>query len=175
MGQNLKLSRAKQLAYYRELKTAKMRASRHADAPCFAYLFAMKEIGAIKVGVSNDPLIRIRNLPQFHIVVEDVFDLWRSFAVFVPRRADAMVLEREILRHFSPWKIPAPSGVVSYATCELVCKAPIRASAGGNEEWLNACVYNQVRDFLLCSDRSTPRPAISIAEWDIGLEAGTLQ
>lgn len=175
MGENTKLSRAKMLALRRKQRQARMRESRHADTPCFVYLFVLAETAKLKVGISVDPLVRIRNLPQLHLFFADVFDLRRSFAVYVPRRADAMALEHAALRHFADWRTPAPSGVVSYATGELVCSAPIRWSAGGKKEWLDASVYDDLRHFLVYADRRSPRPAISIAEWETQLEENTPQ
>lgn len=133
MGQNANLEYAKKRALWTEQKLARMRKSRHADAPCFVYLFVLADVAKIKVGISIDPIVRIRNLPQLHLHFADVFDLRRSIAVCLPSRDDAMALECAALRHFSAWTTSAPSGCVSYATGELVCTAPIRWSAGGEQ------------------------------------------
>lgn len=175
MGKNTDLEYAKKRAVWKELALARMSQTRHADAPCFVYLFVLTDVAKVKVGISIDPIVRIRNLPQLHLHFADVFNLRRSFAVYVPSRADAMALERAALRHFSAWKTAAPSGCVSYATGELVCTAPIRWSAGGEQEWLSASVYDELRKFLLFEDRCSSRPAISIAEWEMQLEKGILQ
>lgn len=129
----------------------------------------------MKVGISIDPLSRIRDMPQEHLCFDAVFNLRRSFAVFVPRRAEALALERKALKHFADCATLAPSGCVSYVSGEPVCTGPIRWSAGGKKEWLNAYVYDELKQFLLLSDRSTPRPAITISEWEIALTEGVLQ
>ena len=175
MGQHKNLEYAKKRALWKEQTLARMRQSRHADAPCFVYLVVLADVAKIKVGISIDPIVRIRNLPQLHLHFADVFDLRRSVAVYVPSRADAMALERAALRHFSAWKTSAPSGCVTSATGELVCTAPIRWSAGGEREWLDASVYGELKQFLLFADRCSSRSAISIAEWERQLEKGVLQ
>jgi len=163
------------MAQCRELMLAKMRASRDADAPCFAYVFVLKEVAAIKVGISIDPLTRLSNLPQFHLLVQDVFDLERSIVVFAERRSDAKQLERAALRRYASWRVEAPSGAVVYADGVPTCFAPIRWSAGGKNEWLDSSVYSGVLNFLLFADRSSPRPSISIADWLEHLEDGAIQ
>lgn len=175
MGQKTNFNYAKKRAFWKEQTLARMRKSRHADAPCFVYLFVLADVAKLKVGISIDPIVRIRNLPQLHLHFSDVFDLRRSVAVYVPSRADAMALERAALRNFSAWKTTAPSGCVSYATGELVCTAPIRWSAGGEKEWLDACVYGELKQFLLFAEQRSSRPAISIAEWGLQLEQAVLQ
>jgi hypothetical protein len=175
MDESTKISRAKQLAIYREQMLARMRASRHADAPCFTYAFVLKEIAAIKIGISIDPLTRLCNLPQLHMRVEDVFDLERSVVVFAHRRQDARELERAVLQHHAQWRVKAPSGPVVYIDRTPTCFAPIRGSAGGKKEWLDASAYNDVLHFLLFADRRSPRPSISMGEWIKGLQEGAVQ
>lgn len=167
--------RAKMIAQRRELIGARMKASRHADAPCFVYVFVLRGIAAIKVGISNDPLTRIRNLPQFHLRVAEVFDLDRCIAVHVQRRQNARNLERSALLHHAACRVDAPSGAVVYRDGTPMCIAPIRWSAGGENEWLHASAYNSVLEFLLLRDRQSPRPSISISEWVKALEEGSEQ
>lgn len=175
MGENTKISRVKKLAEYREQMRARMRASRHADAPCFVYVFVLKEIAAIKVGISIDPLKRLCNLPQFHMRVEDVFDFERSVAVYAQRRHDARDLERAVLKHHAQWQVAAPSSAVVYADTIPTCFGPIRWSAGGKKEWLDSSVYDDVLDFLLFADRRSPRASISIRKWVAALQEGSVQ
>lgn len=175
MDENTKVSRAKKLAEYREQMLARMRASHHADAPCFVYVLVLKEIAAIKVGISIDPLRRLCNLPQFHMRVEDVFDVERSVVVYAQRRQDARELERAVLKHHAQWRVKSPSGPVVYVDGTATCFAPIRWSAGGKKEWLDASAYNDVLHFLLFADRRSPRPSISICEWIRELEKGPMQ
>lgn len=175
MGENTKVSRAKKLAEYREQMLARMRASRHADAPCFVYVFVLKEIAAIKVGISIDPLKRLCNLPQFHMRVEDVFDLERSVVVYAQRRQDARDLERAVLKHHAQWQVTAPSSAVVYADAIPTCFGPIRWSAGGKKEWLDSSVYDDVLGFLLFADRRSPRASISIRKWVAALQEGPVQ
>lgn len=175
VGENTKVSRAKKLAEYREQMLARMRASRHADAPCFVYVFVLKEIAAMKVGISIDPLKRLCNLPQFHLRVEDIFDLERSVVFYAQRRQDARDLEQAVLKLHAQWRVAAPSSAVVYADGIPTCFGPIRWSAGGKKEWLDASVYDDVLDFLLFADRRSPRTSISIGEWVKALQEGSLQ
>lgn len=174
MGENLSREWATLPAPKRALMLEKMRASRNADAPCFVYLFVLKEVAAIKVGISIDPLTRLANLPQFHLRIQDIFDLDRSIVVFAKRRMDARELERAVLRRYLQWKIDAPSGAVVYVDGMPTCVAPIRWSAGGNSEWLHSDSYQNVRDLLVWADADSPRPCISIAEWLRALQQGAV-
>lgn len=169
------LTGSKKRAFYRDLTLAKMRASRHVDAPCFTYVFVLKEIAAIKVGISADPLKRLRNLPQFHLQIEDVFDLERSIAVFAQRREDAKTLEQKVLTQFAKSRVDAPSSPVVYVNNAPTCFAPIRWSAGGKNEWLAASTYPDVLNALLFEQSSSLRPVISMATWIKGLTNGSLQ
>lgn len=175
MGENTKSNRAKALAQHRALMLTRMRASRHADAPCFVYVFALKEIYAIKVGISIDPLKRICDLPQFHLRVDEVFDLNQSIAVCAYRRQDARKLERAALKHHQRWHVDAPKGAVVNLHGVPTCHAPIRWHAGGDQEWLDASAYSDVLNFLLFADCPSPRPSISIANWMKGLKEGAVQ
>lgn len=175
MEERTKPCRASMLALYRKQISFKMRTSRRADAPCFAYLFRLKEIAAFKVGISIDPLTRICNLPQLHMRVPDVFDLERSVAVYALHRQDARELERALLRHHAKWQVEAPCSAVVYVKGSPTCVGPIRWSAGGRNEWLDAQAYESALDFLLYADRRSPRPFISIQQWVTKLEKGQLQ
>jgi hypothetical protein len=169
-----KLSPVKKREYYRELTRARRQASGHADAACFVYLFVLKEIAAIKVGISVSPVSRFRSLPQRHMQVEDVFDLERSVAIYAQRRQDARLLERATLQHYAQWQVEAPSGGVVYVDTTRMCSAPIRRTAGGEKEWLDASVYNEVVHFLLFKDRDSPRPSISMGALIKGLQESAL-
>ena len=87
------------LAQYREEAKARMRSSRHTNAPCFTYLFALKNIAVVKVGISIDPLDRICKLPEHHLAAADVFDLERSIAVCALHRKDAREIECTVLKN----------------------------------------------------------------------------
>lgn len=149
--------------------------SRDANAPCFIYLFVLKEVAAIKVGISINPLKRLSDLPQFHLRAQDVFDLRRSVVVFAQRRKDAMQLERAALKRHARWRVDAPCSAVVYSGGLPTCFAPIRWSAGGRNEWLSSTAYFEVLDYLLFADRRTPRPSISIADWVDGEQCGSPQ
>lgn len=174
MSENLRHTWATMRARNRELMLEKMRASRDADAPCFVYLFVLKEVAAIKVGISIDPLKRLSDLPQLHLLAQDVFDLRRSVVVFAQRRADAMQLERAVLKHHAQWRVDAPSSAVVYSDGVPTSSAPIRWSAGGRNEWLNSAVYFEVLNYLLLANSAGPRPSISIADWLYGADGATL-
>lgn len=152
-----------------------MSASRRSDAPCFVYLFKLKDIAAFKVGISIDPLTRLCNLPQFHLRIHDVFDLDQSIVVFAQRRVDARELERAALKDHKAWKVEAPSGAVIYVDGTPTCVAPIRWSAGGDGEWLHSAAYPLVLEFLLCSGVPFRRPSISMADWLRTPEKGHVQ
>lgn len=175
MSENLTRPLEVTRARNRTLTLEKMRASRHADAPCFVYLFVLREVAAIKVGISIDPLKRLTDLPQFHLRAQDVFDLRRSIVVFAQCRADAMQLERAALKHHAHWLVDAPRSAVVYSGGLPTCFAPIRWSAGGMNEWLNSAAYFEVLNFLLFADRRSARPSISIADWVDGVQGGLLQ
>lgn len=70
--------------------------------------------------------------------------------------------------------VAAPKSVVVYVDETPTCSGPIRWNAGGKKEWLDACVYNDVLDFLLFADRRSPRPSISISEWVRALQEGSV-
>jgi len=175
MEERTKPCRASMLALHRKQASSKMRTSRRVDAPCFAYLFRLKEIAAFKVGISIDPLTRICNLPQLHMRVQDIFDLERSVAVHALHRQDARKLERAMLRHHAQWQVEAPCSAVVYVNGSPRCAGPIRWFAGGRNEWLDAQAYESALDFLLYADRRWPRPSISIQEWVKQLQKGQFQ
>lgn len=175
MDEKLSRTSARQPAHKRALMLEKMRASRSADAPCFTYLFVLKEVAAIKVGISIDPLTRLNDLPQLHLRTQDVFDLRRSIVVFAQRRSDAMQLERAALKHHARWRVDAPSSAVVYCDGVPTCVAPVRWSAGGKNEWLDSSVYSEVLNYLLFADSSVPRPSISVADLADGVQGRTLQ
>ena len=168
------LSRVKGRRQNRAQVLGKMKASRDGDAPCFVYIFVLKGINAIKVGVSVDPIQRLTNLPQFHLRAEEVFDFERSVVVFVERRIDARQLERAVLQQHVAWQVEAPCSPVVYVGGIPTCFAPIRWSAGGRNEWLDSAAYPHVLQFLLFANRQSPRPAISMANWAPQLGSGVL-
>lgn len=138
-------------------------------------MFALKEIAVVKVGISIDPLTRICNLPQFHLQVEDVFDLGRSVAIHALHRKDARELERAVLQHLADWRVAAPCSDIVYVDGKPSCTGPIRFFSGGRTEWLNASAYDSAIEFLLFANRSSARSSISMETWMRELKKGSLQ